>query len=311
MQCLTKETPRSIRRAIYENFKNNGYHVRPEVKILAHHYTHLLFDMENGRRIAVEIETQHLSANKIDKLTDEYNKQDIAVKWIVVGNTNKQLRENQTFFLKRYQLNESKNKDLLVVSWDGTEVVQCKIDPNRYEYNGEVIRSKNYPEIYKEYAALDNLTFEDDELSFGGFRKRYEEWLIKKRTAFNKKVVQLKEENRKHLEEMHRQAQEQNRLYSEQQAWRKSLSQPIAPASTYALPVSLSSEKAYEQRKEEILPVIEQQQKPARDSTGRRWVKCEKCGKIDTDEKFVSYGGTNHVNLGLCSNCGGFRKPSK
>lgn len=84
---------RTVRRNIYENFKNKGYNVCPEVKILAHHYTHLLFDMADGSKIAVEIGTQRLSANRIDSLTDEYRKVGIPVKWIVLGNTDTGTRE--------------------------------------------------------------------------------------------------------------------------------------------------------------------------------------------------------------------------
>ena len=53
----------------------------------------------------------------------------------------------------------------------------------------------------------------------------------------------------------------------------------------------------------EIAPMIDQQIRPAKDSFGRRWVKCEKCGETKVETEFVSYGGRNHVNLGLCREC--------
>ena len=40
------------------------------------------------------------------------------------------------------------------------------------------------------------------------------------------------------------------------------------------------------------------------DSAGRRWVKCEICGRILPATDFVTYGGLNHVNLGICKSCG-------
>ena len=48
---------------------------------------------------------------------------------------------------------------------------------------------------------------------------------------------------------------------------------------------------------------MSQQTEQVRDSSGNRWIKCEICGLIDTDDKFVSYGGTAHINLGTCYNC--------
>lgn len=48
---------------------------------------------------------------------------------------------------------------------------------------------------------------------------------------------------------------------------------------------------------------IEQQEIQARDEQGRRWVKCEYCGKIALESEFVDYGGRNRVNLGTCRYC--------
>ena len=55
--------------------------------------------------------------------------------------------------------------------------------------------------------------------------------------------------------------------------------------------------------KEEILKIIDQQDYIAKDSTGRRWVKCEECGEVKLAEDFSFYGGPNQPNLGICSVC--------
>ncbi len=83
----------------------------------------------------------------------------------VICDTKKIVQENHTYFLKRYLLNESKNKDLLVISRDGLEIAQYKSDPNRYEYNGRLFESENYENTYRECSPLTSLTFEDNELS--------------------------------------------------------------------------------------------------------------------------------------------------
>ncbi|GEM_PF-353357 len=52
-----------------------------------------------------------------------------------------------------------------------------------------------------------------------------------------------------------------------------------------------------------LLERINQQEEQVRDSQGRRWVKCEFCGKIALESKFSSYGGVNRINLGICHEC--------
>ena len=51
------------------------------------------------------------------------------------------------------------------------------------------------------------------------------------------------------------------------------------------------------------LSELDQQDKIARDSSGRRWVKCEICRKAKPEGEFISYGGPNHINLGICREC--------
>lgn len=48
---------------------------------------------------------------------------------------------------------------------------------------------------------------------------------------------------------------------------------------------------------------FEQQEKQIRDSQGNRWIKCEICGKKAIEDEFSSYGGINHINLGICKEC--------
>lgn len=74
----------------------------------------------------------------------------------------------------------------------------------------------------------------------------------------------------------------------------------------------IAAEKAQEERrlreeklKEEIAPLLEQQERQVRDSEGKRWIKCELCGKIARESEFAIYGGAIgvHLNLGKCKEC--------
>lgn len=295
---------RTIRKILYEHFKASGYSVHPEVKVIDHHYAHLLFDMADGSKVAVEIGTQQLSANRIEYLTRKYKEKNIAVKWIVIGNTGVNLRENQTFFLKRYLLNESANKDLLVISWDGAEIAQYKLDPNRYEYAGEIIKSTDDLETYFDCCSLSSLVFEGNELSLIGFAQKFELWLSKKRADFNRKIAEVEKENQRQceLEKLCRDTLQQASTASSPK------SDTIIPKS-HVTPTQSQLDITYEERKQSILPFIEQQESLVRDSLGVRWIKCEKCGTIDSDNQFSCYGGTGHNNLGLCRNCDGTERP--
>ena len=101
---------------MFNAFKEKGYNVSLEEKIIPHHYTHLVFNMPDGNRIALELGSQQTTAEKIESLNNLYLNEGIHVKWIVIGNTDFQIAENKVFFLKRYIFNESKNKDLIVIS---------------------------------------------------------------------------------------------------------------------------------------------------------------------------------------------------
>lgn len=127
----------------------------------------------------------------MEYLNREYSKYGVQVKWIVIGKQNFQVKENKVFYLKRYLLNENLNKDLIVMDWEGTVVAQYKIDTKKYKYNGITLHSQNYPDEYVEYAPIEQLNLENNELSIVGFYERYNLWLMKKNNAFNKKINDL------------------------------------------------------------------------------------------------------------------------
>ena len=97
---------RKVKRIIYDSFVAQGYDVQLEVKLLPRHYTHLLFSMPSGKKIAVELGTQRTTANRIDYLTEQYAAIGVDVKWIVISNSQTPVKENETFYIKRYLLNE-------------------------------------------------------------------------------------------------------------------------------------------------------------------------------------------------------------
>ena len=63
------------------------------------------------------------------------------------------------------------------------------------------------------------------------------------------------------------------------------------------------AEKQHVNSYNEVKDRFTQQDHPICDSSGKRWIQCELCGKIKPEDEFGSYGGVNHVNLGKCKEC--------
>ncbi|MBR3893538.1 MAG: hypothetical protein IKJ35_00160 [Clostridia bacterium] len=187
---------RKVKNMLYESFKARGFDVQPEVKCIPHHYTHLLLTLSNEKKVAIELGTHSTDACKLEHLSKRYAEAGIDVRWIVVSNSHSAIKEEHTYHIKRRSLNETKHRDVLIIDEAGTKIMQYTIDPNQYEFRNELHSSPNYPEIYSENGSLSELTFEEDELTLDGFYKRYREWLVKKRKAFDKKCEKLKEEER-------------------------------------------------------------------------------------------------------------------
>lgn len=295
---------RQVKRTLYDSFTSRGFDVQIEVKLLPRHYTHLLFTIPGGKKIAVELGTQRTTANRIDYLAEQYKSIGVDVKWIVISNYKTPVKENETFFIKRYLLNESKRKDILILNWDGSEITQYIVDPNQYLYKGNSLHSDNYPDIYSETSSLANLVFDGEELSIEGFSARYNEWLAKKRRAFDKKVAQMEEEERRQEEHRKQRQAETAKTFSRNivpiAVERRNLNTETHPLFGGATqPTTMS----YEDRRKSILPFMEQQIEQVVDQTGVRWIRCELCGAVETADKFWIFGGANHVNLGKCYKC--------
>ena len=180
---------KKIKKLLYEHFVGLGYDVNFEVKLLKHHYTHLLITKTDGKQIAIELGTQRLSANKLENLTRKYNEAGVSVCWIVVSELNFALKENQTYFIKRYSLNESRSKTLITISFDGQTVAQYKLDQNQYVLNGRVVVSENYPDVFMKTSSINNLVFIEDELTLCDFDKEFDEFIVRKRNAFERKKL--------------------------------------------------------------------------------------------------------------------------
>ncbi len=151
--AFDKETTpvvRFIQQKLYEHFKELGYDVQQEVKILPHHYTHLLVTFEDGDRLALEIGTQQITKNTADNLAKKYQNQKIPFRWIIIGDPRERVEEGHVCFIKRQQLNESANGDLFIINETGTAVAQCRLFNEPYIYKDRTMDklvAKAFPEL--------------------------------------------------------------------------------------------------------------------------------------------------------------------
>ena len=309
---------RKVKHIIYNSFISQGYTVELDMKILPRHYTHLLFTLANGKKVALELGTQRTTAIEIEKLFDEYEKFGIDIKWIVINNGKIPVKENKAFFLKRYSLNESKYKDVLILNWDGTEVTQYVVDPHKYMFAEHEIPINNYSDIYSETGALTDLRFEDDELTLAGFHKRYAEWMIKKKKAYENKIAELedeirkqkerRQERRKEIEEQEkrrqeklREIEEQERQRQENQKEREKLRQEKMISNDISR-LQLSNDNSIEIN--DIRFQMLNSKEPFYDGSGYKLRLCLHCDQVKRAKLFDPYTFyEQNQNLGLCKEC--------
>ena len=65
--------------------------------------------------------------------------------------------------------------------------------------------------------------------------------------------------------------------------------------------VEMIASEIYKQRYLE--EAIKRNCKPAYDGVGTRYVKCVHCGKVDSSNKFITYGDICSCNEGICNIC--------
>lgn len=275
---------RELRVSLYEHFKACDYPVYLEKKILKHHYSHLFFEWEDGSQTALELGTKNTNVREVENMQEQYKEAGVQTMWLVVDHTGKSISEDHTYFMKRFCLNESVKKDLIVISYDGKHVTQYREDPNSYIVDGQEMVSENYPKLFSYEAYLSDLYFEDGELTTRGFEAEYEGFLEEKRIAFAAYKEQIEDEK----EYLRRQYEvlRSNREVKDTRIY-----------------IDGAAEINYASGRLSVLAAMEQQERPVMDAAGNRWVRCEYCGEVKEVAEFVSFGGRGHVNLGRCQEC--------
>ena len=299
-----RDTPSQIKlvcKRLYTHLASLGYNVQMEVKVLKHHYTHILIITDNNERIAIEFGNQRTSEKRIERITQEYKDEGVSVQWIVVDYLDTPEGEDRVYCLKRYILNESCNNDLIIVEPETYKVGQYKIDEKRYWAAGREIYSENYPKTYTIESVLEDIVFENNELTLPGFIASYNTWFEKKNKQFLKKKEQLEKEAAEKRKKREKEWNKKNEERAKRgQTFTYTPYKPITLAPVFQPPKpEIKAQLSYEERKTEVIRLFEQNLSEIVDSTGVRWFKCNTCQIIKEDPEFVYYKGLT----GLCREC--------
>lgn len=321
---------RSVKSILYDVLKTKGFDVQLDVKIVSHHYTHLLID-NNGNKLAIELTSKSISANRIDYIASKYKESNVKVKWVIVNDLESPSRESDLPFIKRFIVNETDRKDVLEITPDGRIVYQYMLDPNKYEYKGRELQSVNYPQIYQVKSYISMLTIENQELTISGFFDKYTKWLNTKKEAFSKKILSIQNEEKRLVENSMRLEAEKRRLEEERLIKAREIRAIKEKQQFEAEEIKKNEEKRQMTeirqkieiinsliKKDEKAKMIEKSdqeylseinddfsngEKMILDSLGRRWLKCKVCGRKLKKDAFAVVGRFGEYNLGTCWKC--------
>ena len=294
------EILRPVRRRLYEHFKGKGYDVELEVKVLKHHYTSILFKLQNGKKIALELGTKRTTAKEIEELTVEYAQNNIECKWIVVDDNIIVTRENEMCCLKRFLVNESKNKDVVIVSTDGYFATQSKKDSNTYNDRPMII--DGYGDMFIHKSSLENLELKGTEITFEDFDDNYNEWLEKKKLKFDEKTKEIEKVRSNHWYPKNR--------FENYKKPNQSTSAHVKSRTTKTHPQGTYFRTFQELEKADFNDPTGRYYYGETESGPIRWGECNVCGEIKEQMLFYKYDGKNE-NRGVCRDCFEIVKPSK
>jgi len=194
---------KNVKSTLYYHFMSLGYDTKVDVKLLEHHYTHLTVSFDDGSIIAIELATKSASASYIDKLSKLYIDRNIIVKWLIIDNIEAVFKENQTYYIKRSRLNESSNKDLIVIDFNAQRVAQYKADSDKYQYNNFDYYPVSSQSLYRYEKDINQLIVLEKDITLIGFIESFQNWKAQKHAQLTSYIEQMKLE-KKRIEELYK-----------------------------------------------------------------------------------------------------------
>ena len=214
----TVQSIHCVKEKLYQHFKAREFNVRINAKVYPHHFAHLLFVLPNDKKLALELITIKTNAEHLENLSKKYANANIEVKWMVVSDLHTKAPEDETYYAKRYLLNENNKKDIIILNEHATKITQYVIDPNKYLFNGHELSLENYPPIFSKVGTLNDLVLENNEFTIKNFHQEYEKWLLNKKKVFEKQKKELELEEQKEQERQEKREKERQEKIKQENA---------------------------------------------------------------------------------------------
>lgn len=274
-------------------------------------YEFTLLSRKNAIAISYTHERLNLSDEKFDIL--ESNSKDIKIIYIV-DESNGGVSEQYPESLMKIQARQGY---CLYLSIDDIDYYKAELEA--------VLFALDIDGLWQEVSfACDKISkFDIDEKGIVLLNNlSMDELCLKAKEDFDKKQESIKEQREKdaleraerlrQLEAEEERRQEERR--KQQEAQRQKLERQKAEAEKRRAELAekqrLEREKQDQEKRERdeafkaaLEDNFSQHDTQIRDAEGKRWIKCEFCGKIAVETEFGSYGGLGRVNLGTCYEC--------
>ena len=179
---------RELRVKLFECLKNK-YKIDLDVKITKDHYTLLLVTLDANKKVAIEIGTKKKQISEIELLNQKYKEQGIYLQWLFATDKFCISKEDQSYFMKRYILNESVEKSVMMIDYGGQNALQYSQDMETYlSASGNSVAVPGYSDFYSETGKLSDIEVTADTIGFSGYFERFRQWKSEKKKAYENTI---------------------------------------------------------------------------------------------------------------------------
>lgn len=236
-----------------------------------------------------------LNKNEIDNYIKYIYKMEESHNNIVVVSEGKDIEfENAELYL-----NSKNHIEALELTYMGRKMAIKVMPPNTVCKMGTVSVHKDIATLVLDFTADGNKIRSFSSALFEKYllsEKLTKYWIYnpKVQSAYSQILAHSQKDYDKHLKEQ-RLLEEKKKLASQKTAIHHTETNKY----TSTLSFELKKKEGYKQVKDKFAQQTEQ----IWDSFGNRWIQCKVCGERKISQEFLSYGGLNEINLGICKEC--------
>lgn len=175
---------RKLQIKLFDSLKRK-YKVEIDSKTLKDHYTPLLVTLPSDKKIAIEIVTKKTQISDIELLVQKYKQQDLLLHWVYATDKLHITKENESYFMKRYILNESAQKSILMINYTNQKIIQYSQDTEQYlSASGNKLEIPGFTELYWKTGPMSDIEVTVDSIGLRGYSENFEQWKCNKKQAY-------------------------------------------------------------------------------------------------------------------------------